>query len=39
MEDIQQKGIQGLFSSNLIVREDEIREYLARREHQEDTMW
>jgi hypothetical protein len=33
------KAIQGLFSSDLIVREDEIREDLVRRELQEETLW
>jgi hypothetical protein len=39
MEAIQQKGIQGIFSSDLIAREAEIREDLVKRERQEEILW
>jgi hypothetical protein len=39
MEDIQQKGIQGIFSSNLTEREAKVKDDLIKRKRREETLW
>jgi hypothetical protein len=39
MEEIQQKGIQGIFSTNLTEMEAKIKDDLIKRERQEETLW
>jgi hypothetical protein len=39
MEEIQQKGIQGIFPTDLTKREENIKDDLIKTERWEETLW